>query len=96
MILDTTGKVDASGFVVDFAGSEATVKLSAEREINLKLRAPRFEGSLNGMGPRSSSCSCSARFPNAFSSNREPAAGFRLPRGHLPESNAVHLHLLRR
>jgi len=45
-ILDTTGKVDASGFVVDFAGSKGTVKLSSEREINLKLRAPRFEGSL--------------------------------------------------
>jgi hypothetical protein len=45
-ILDTTGKVDASGFVVDFAGSAGTVKLSSEDEINLKLRAPRFEGSL--------------------------------------------------
>jgi len=45
-ILDTTGKVDASGFVVDFAGSEGTVNLSSEREINLKLRAPRFKGSL--------------------------------------------------
>lgn len=45
-ILDTTGKVDASGWVVDFAGSEGTVKLSSEAEINLKLRAPRFKGSL--------------------------------------------------
>jgi len=45
-ILDTTGKVDASSFVVDFAGSEGTVKLSSEAEINLKLRTPRFEGSL--------------------------------------------------
>lgn len=45
-ILDTTGKVDAAGYVVDFAGSEGTVKLSSETEINLKLRIPRFEGSL--------------------------------------------------
>jgi hypothetical protein len=45
-ILDTTGKVDAAGFVVDFAGSKGTVKLSSERDINVKLRAPRFEGSL--------------------------------------------------
>ena len=45
-ILDTAGKVDVSGFVVDFAGSEGTVNLNSEREINLKLRAPRFNGSL--------------------------------------------------
>jgi hypothetical protein len=45
-ILDITGKVDASGFVVDFAGSRGRVKLSSERDINVKLRAPRFEGSL--------------------------------------------------
>lgn len=45
-ILDTRGKVDASGFVVDFAGSQGEVKLSSEADINLKLRAPRFEGSL--------------------------------------------------
>jgi hypothetical protein len=45
-ILDTTGKVDASGFVVDFAGSKGKVNLSSEADINLKLRAPRFEGSL--------------------------------------------------
>jgi hypothetical protein len=45
-ILDTTGKVDAAAFVVDFAGSAGTVKLSSEQGINLKLRAPRFQGSL--------------------------------------------------
>ena len=45
-ILDTTGKVDVSGSVIDFAGSEGTVNLSSESEINLKFRAVRFEGSL--------------------------------------------------
>jgi hypothetical protein len=45
-ILDTTGKVDASGFVVDFAGSKGKVKLSSEKDINVKLRSPRFEGSI--------------------------------------------------
>lgn len=45
-ILDTTGSVNAAGFVVDFAGSKGTVVLSAETEINLKLASPRFEGTL--------------------------------------------------
>ena len=44
-ILDTTGRVDASAFVVDFAGSRGTVNLSAD-EINLKVTAPRFDGEL--------------------------------------------------
>jgi len=45
-ILDTTGQVDAAGFVVDFAGSRGRVNLSAEAEINLEMTAPRFEGTL--------------------------------------------------
>ena len=40
-----TGKVDAAGFVVDFAGSEGTVRLSSESSINGKLRATSFRGS---------------------------------------------------
>ena len=44
-ILNTTGRVDASAFVVDFAGSRGTVNLSAD-EINLKMTAPRFDGEL--------------------------------------------------
>jgi hypothetical protein len=51
-ILDTTGKVDASGFVVDFAGSKGTVVLSAEAEINLKLSTTRFEGTLTAWAQR--------------------------------------------
>ena len=45
-ILNTTGKVDATAFVVDFAGSEGTVILSAEAEINLKLTSLKFTGTL--------------------------------------------------
>lgn len=51
-ILDTTGKVDANAFVVDFAGSKGEVNLSAEAEINLKLTAPRFEGTLSAWAQR--------------------------------------------
>lgn len=45
-ILNTTGKVDAAAFFVDFAGSEGTVILSAEAEINLKLTSLKFTGTL--------------------------------------------------
>jgi hypothetical protein len=51
-ILDTVGKVDATGFVVDFAGSKGTVVLSAEAEINLKLSTARFEGTLTAWAQR--------------------------------------------
>lgn len=45
-ILDTTGRVDVSAFVVDFAGSRGMVNLNAEAEINLKMTASRFDGTL--------------------------------------------------
>jgi hypothetical protein len=45
-LLNTTGKVDASGSSVDFAGNRGTVILSAEAEINLKLADVRFQGTL--------------------------------------------------
>jgi hypothetical protein len=45
-ILDTTGRVAASGFVVDFAGSQGVVKLSAEEEINVKFTGVRFDGTM--------------------------------------------------
>ncbi len=45
-ILDTTGQVDAAAFAVDFAGSQGRINLSAEAGINLKMTAPRFEGTL--------------------------------------------------
>ena len=51
-LLDTTGKVDANAFVVDFAGSKGAVIFSADAEINLKLTAPRFEGTLSAWAQR--------------------------------------------
>jgi hypothetical protein len=52
-ILDATGNVDASGFVVDFAGSKGMVILSAEAEINLKLTTVKFQGTLTTWAQRS-------------------------------------------
>ncbi len=51
-IVDTTGQVDAAAFVIDFAGSRGRVNLSAEAEINLKMTAPRFEGTLMAWAQR--------------------------------------------
>jgi hypothetical protein len=51
-ILNTIGRVDATGFVIDFAGSEGNVTLSAEAEINLKLTATRFQGALTAWAQR--------------------------------------------
>jgi hypothetical protein len=45
-ILNTTGKVDATAFVVDFAGLKGTVILSAEADINLKFTSLKFTGTL--------------------------------------------------
>ena len=45
-VLNTTGKVAAAAFIVDYAGSEGTVVLSAEAEINLKITSPTFKGTL--------------------------------------------------
>lgn len=52
-ILNTTGRVDAAGFVVDFAGSEGTIILSAEADINLKFTTARFQGTLTAWAQRS-------------------------------------------
>jgi len=45
-ILDTTGQVDADAFVLDFAGSQGKVTLTAEAEINLKMTATKFDGTI--------------------------------------------------
>jgi hypothetical protein len=50
-ILSTTGRVDAQGEVVDFAGSEGKVTLDAE-EINFKLTAARFNGTVSAVAQR--------------------------------------------
>jgi hypothetical protein len=52
-ILNTTGQVDAIAMAVDFAGSGGRVTLSAEAEINMKLSASRFEGTLLAWAQRS-------------------------------------------
>jgi hypothetical protein len=52
-ILNTTGQVDATAMVVDFAGSGGRVTLSAEAEINMKLSTARFEGTLLAWAQRS-------------------------------------------
>jgi hypothetical protein len=43
-LLNTTGRVDAVGFVIDFASSSGDVQLNAEAEINIVLMASRFRG----------------------------------------------------
>ena len=45
-ILDTAGQIDATAGVVDFSGSSGRVTLSAEMEINLKMKGAVFEGPL--------------------------------------------------
>jgi hypothetical protein len=52
-ILDTTGPVDATAGCVDFAGSCGRITLSAEAEINLKITAREFHGTLLAWGQRS-------------------------------------------
>jgi hypothetical protein len=52
-ILDTTGKIDANAFVVDFAGSKGQINLSAESEINLKMTSLHFDGNLSAWAQRS-------------------------------------------
>ena len=52
-ILDTSGQVDATAGCVDFAGSCGRITLSAEAEINLKITAPEFHGTLVAWGQRS-------------------------------------------
>jgi hypothetical protein len=46
-VLNTTGRVDATGGIVDFAGSKGTVVLTSAMETDIKLTAQRFEGKLS-------------------------------------------------
>lgn len=52
-VLYTTGQVDATAGVVDFAGSSGRVTLSAEMEIDLKITAREFDGTLLAWAQRS-------------------------------------------
>lgn len=52
-ILDTTGRVDVTAGCVDFAGACGQVSLTAELEINLKMRGSSFDGRLAAWAQRS-------------------------------------------
>ena len=52
-ILNTTGRVDVTGSVVDFAGLRGTVMLNAADEIDLKLTGKQFVGSVYAGAQRS-------------------------------------------
>lgn len=51
-ILNTTGRVDANGYIADYAGSEGTVALSADTESDIKLTNTTFEGVLSADAQR--------------------------------------------
>jgi hypothetical protein len=51
-ILNTSGLVDASAMIVDFAGSQGKVSLNAPWDINIKLTAQQFRGNLNAYAQR--------------------------------------------
>jgi hypothetical protein len=72
-VLDTTGQVDVTAGCVDFAGSCGRVTLSAEAEINLKITAPEFDGTLLAWGQRS----VRMLVPSEFSTPLEAIVGSR-------------------
>jgi hypothetical protein len=51
-VLNTTGTVDAQGFVIDFAGSKGTVSLNATTETNIKITGLQFQGTLSAYASR--------------------------------------------
>jgi hypothetical protein len=50
-VLNTTGEVDATGGIVDFAGSKGTV-MTSSMETDIKITAQRFEGRLSAYAVR--------------------------------------------
>ena len=51
-ILNTTGRVDAFAMIVDFAGSQGSVALNASWDIDIKLTATKFRGTLSANAQR--------------------------------------------
>ena len=51
-ILNSPGKIDFNGDLVDYSGSSGTVNLNAATEINLNFTAQRFDGKLSANGRR--------------------------------------------
>ncbi|MGA7339132.1 MAG: hypothetical protein WBX18_00955, partial [Terracidiphilus sp.] len=66
-ILNTTGKVEADGKIVDFAGSEGHVMLTSDSEIDIKLTATQFQGGLSAYAQRE----VRVRVPRGFESPLE-------------------------
>jgi hypothetical protein len=87
-ILDTTGKVDATGSVVGFAGSRGTVNLSAEAEVNIEAEHCPLQRLIGCMGATLRPRACPSCLSNAFSSVRKPSRRFCLSHRFLPQSEA--------
>jgi hypothetical protein len=51
-ILNSTGRVDATGDTIDFAGEQGTAILNASAEINMKLSSTMFQGSISAHADR--------------------------------------------
>jgi len=51
-VLNTSGTVDAQGYVVDFAGAKGTVSLNATAEANVKINGLQFQGTLSAYASR--------------------------------------------
>jgi hypothetical protein len=51
-VLNTTGTVDADGFLIDFAGSKGMVTLNATGEININITDVQFQGALSAHASR--------------------------------------------
>jgi hypothetical protein len=51
-VLNTTGRVDANGGIVDFAGSKGSVMATASMETDIKITGQRFEGKLSADADR--------------------------------------------
>jgi hypothetical protein len=51
-ILNTTGRVDVSAMIVDFAGSQGSVSLNAPWDIDIELTALQFRGKLSANAQR--------------------------------------------
>ncbi len=63
-ILNTTGRVDAFGFIVDYAGSQGAVALNASEDVEIKFTATAFRGHLRTNAQRR----VQALFPPGFQS----------------------------
>lgn len=75
-ILNTTGSVQASGFVVDFSGSQGDVTLSAEAEIELQFTRNRFDGKLMAWAQRTLRVLVPRGFHTAFQATVNRPADF--------------------